>query len=87
MRIAKIMDIKFLLTKIEFTVGVGVPDDPSEKYDLDGHIFPHTELPPYGGWDVEDAIPYGHISILLHGPPHTFWRRRRIPGPAPGWDL
>ena len=43
---------------IPFAVGVGVPDDPSEKSDLDGPIFPHTELPPDGGWDVEDAVPY-----------------------------
>ena len=40
-------------------VGVGVPDDPSGKSDLDGPIFPHTELPPDGGRDVGDAIPYG----------------------------
>ena len=40
-------------------VGVGVLDDPSEKFDLDGQIFPHIELPPDGGWDVGDAIPYG----------------------------
>ena len=40
------------------SVGVGVLDDPSEKSDLDGPIFPHTELPPNGGRDVEDAIPY-----------------------------
>ena len=39
-------------------VGVGVPDDPTERFDLDGQIFPHTELPPDGGRDVEDAIPY-----------------------------
>ena len=39
-------------------VGVGVLDDPSGKFDLDGQIFPHTELPPDGGRDVEDAIPY-----------------------------
>ena len=39
-------------------VGVGVPDDPSAGFDLDGQIRPHTELPPVGGWDVEDAIPY-----------------------------
>ena len=39
-------------------VGVGVLDDPSQKSDLDGLIFAHTELPPGGGWDVGDAIPY-----------------------------
>ena len=39
-------------------VGVGVLDDPSGKFDLDGQIFPHTELPPDGGRDVGDAIPY-----------------------------
>ena len=39
-------------------VGVGVLDDPSQKSDLDGLIFAHTELPPCGGWDVGDAIPY-----------------------------
>ena len=46
---------------IPFAVGVGVPDDPSEKSDLDGPIFPHTELPPDGGRDVEDAIPYNRL--------------------------
>jgi hypothetical protein len=40
------------------SVGVGVLDDPSKKYDLDGHIFSHRFLPPGGGWDVGDAIPY-----------------------------
>jgi hypothetical protein len=40
-------------------VGVGVLDDPSVKFDLDGQISAHcTELPPVGGRDVEDAIPY-----------------------------
>ena len=38
-------------------VGVGVLDDPSGKFDLDGQIFPHTALPPDGGRDVGDAIP------------------------------
>ena len=42
-------------------VEVGVPDDPSEKSDLDGPIFPHTELPPDGGRDVGDAIPYDRL--------------------------
>ena len=39
-----------------FFVGVGVPDDPSGKFDLDGQIFPH----PFRRllWDVEDAVPY-----------------------------
>ena len=46
---------------ISSIVGGGVPDDPSGKSDLDGSIFPHTELPPGGGRDVEDAIPYSWI--------------------------
>ena len=46
------------LTKRNSIVGVGVPDDPSEKSDLDGLFFPHTELPPNGGRAVEDASPY-----------------------------
>ena len=53
-------------------VGVGVPDDPSEKSDLDGPIFPHTELPPDGGRDVEDAIPYGFpIEVPKKGGPRA----------------
>ena len=40
------------------TVGVGVLDDPSLKFDLDGQILTHTKLSPNGGRDVEDAIPY-----------------------------
>ena len=39
-------------------VGVGVLDDPSPKFDLDGQILAHTELPPDGDRDVGDAIPY-----------------------------
>ena len=53
-------------------VGVGVLDDPSQKSDLDGLIFAHTELPPCGGWDVGDAIPYDHqlraFSIRVSSP-------------------
>ena len=44
--------------------GVGVLDDPLGKFDLHGQIFPHgTELPPYGGRDVGDAIPYDCDSV------------------------
>ena len=39
-------------------VGNAVPGVPSDKFDLDGQIFPHTEQPPCGGRDVEGAIPY-----------------------------
>ena len=39
------------------TVSGCVPDDPSEGFDLDGQILPHTDLPPFGGRDVENAIP------------------------------
>ncbi len=38
------------------SVGVGAPDDPSEGFDLDGQILPHTDLPPFGGRDIENAI-------------------------------
>lgn len=43
--------------------GVGILDDPSGKTDHDGLFFPLTELPPDGGRDVGDAIPYD--SALL----------------------
>ena len=39
-------------------VGVGVLDDPSGKFDLDGQIFPHAQpLPFCSGGDVEDTVP------------------------------
>ena len=44
-------------------VGVGVLDDPSEQYDLDGHIVPHTEQ-PLRGRDVEDAVPYNSELLI-----------------------
>ena len=51
------------------SVGVGVLDDPSVKFDLDGQILPHADLPPGGGRDVEDAIPYmGKINGTKNGP-------------------
>ena len=40
-------------------VGVGVLDDPSGKSNLDGQIF--LGLPPCGGRDVGDAIPYDSV--------------------------
>ena len=49
---------KYFSARKKAVVGVGVLDDPSQKSDLDGLIFTHTELPPCGGWDVGDAIPY-----------------------------
>ena len=51
-----------------FLAGVGVPDDPSGKFDLDGQIFPYLSLPLCGSGDVEDAIPYGLHSIRTNQP-------------------
>ena len=40
-------------------VGVGVLDDPSGKFDLDGEIFPHLHTAARATvGDVEDAVPY-----------------------------
>ena len=47
-------------------VGVGVLDDPSGKFDLDGQIFPHIGLPPLAAGDVEDAVPYNSIFDAQH---------------------
>ena len=45
--------------RLSVPVGVGVLDDPSEKLDLDGLIFPHLYSDTaFGGGDVEDAVPY-----------------------------
>ena len=43
-------------------VGVGVPDDPSGKFDLDGQIFPHTELPPSADGMSRTPSPTFHLS-------------------------
>jgi len=47
--------------KRKLTAGVGVPDDPSGKNDLDGQFFPLPAAPGRQG-DVEDAIPYGETG-------------------------
>ena len=48
-------------------VGVGVPDDPSGKFDLDGQIFPHgTELPPAAvGTSRTPSPTVGWIPVIV----------------------